>query len=124
MRPFLIAAALALLAVPAVAQVEVATLAAPDYFSLGNRDSGLPQDLWTGTSPALTREIIPLIGRKPLSPAAASLALRVLGAGVAGPEGAARDPDVAAARVQALLALGDGRTPGPPSRGRRASPPT
>lgn len=110
MRPLLIAAALALLALPAVAQVEVATLAPPDYFSLGDRDSGMPADLWRGTSPALAHDLIPLIGKKPLSPASATLARRVLGAGVAGPEGAGRDPDVAAARVQALLALGQSRT--------------
>lgn len=110
MRPLLIAAAVVLLAAPAGAQVEVTTLAAPDYFSLGDRDSGMPTDLWRGTSPALAREIIPRIGREPLSPAAASVARRVLGAGVAGPEGAGRDPEVAAARVQALLALGDPAT--------------
>lgn len=109
MRPLVIAAVLALVAVPAMAQVEVATLAPPDYFSLGDRDSGLPADLWRGTSPAIARDVIPLIGRKPLSPASAALARRVLGAGVAGPEGAGRDPDVAAARVQALLALGQSR---------------
>lgn len=110
MRPLLIAAALALLALPAVAQVEVATLAPPDYFSLGDRDSGMPADLWRGTSPAIARDLLPLIGRKPLGPASATLARRVLGAGVAGPEGAGRDPEVAAARVQALLALGQSRT--------------
>lgn len=110
MRPLVIAAALALLATPAMAQVEVTALAAPDYFSLGDRDSGLPADLWRGTAPALARDIIPLIGRKPLSPAATTLARRVLGAGVAGPDVAGRDPDVAAARVQALLALGQSRT--------------
>ena len=109
MRPLVIAAVLALVAVPAMAQVEVATLAPPDYFSLGDRDSGLPANLWRGTSPAIARDVIPLIGRKPLSPASAALARRVLGAGVAGPEGAGRDPDVAAARVQALLALGQSR---------------
>ena len=109
MRPLVIAAVLALVAVPAMAQVEVSTLAPPDYFSLGDRDSGLPANLWRGTSPAIARDVIPLIGRKPLSPASAALARRVLGAGVAGPEGAGRDPDVAAARVQALLALGQSR---------------
>jgi hypothetical protein len=110
MRPLVLAAALALLAAPAVAQVEVTPLAAPDYFSLGDRDSGLPADLWRGTSPAVARDVIPLVGGKPLSAAAARLARRVLGAGVAGPESAGRDPDVAAARVQALLALGDPAT--------------
>ncbi len=97
-------------AAPAAAQVAVSTLAPPDYFSLGDRESGLPADVWTGTSPALLRDSLPRIGRKPLSPAASVFAGWVLGAGVAGPEGAGRDPDVAAARVQALLALGQSRT--------------
>lgn len=128
MRPLVIAAALALLAAPVAAQVEVATLAAPDYFSLGDRDSGMPADLWRGTSPAMARNLIPLIGRKPLSPASAGLARRVLGAGVAGPEGAGRDPEVAAARVQALLTLGESgvawaaveRAPGVPANANLA----
>lgn len=128
MRPLVIAAALALLAAPVAAQVEVATLAAPDYFSLGDRDSGMPADLWRGTSPAMARNLIPLIGRMPLSPASAGLARRVLGAGVAGPEGAGRDPEVAAARVQALLTLGESgvawaaveRAPGVPANANLA----
>lgn len=91
---------------PAAAQVEVATLAAPDYFSLGDRDSGLPADLWAGTSPALARALIPLIGPKTRGGAEVLLARDLLAAGVAGPEGAGRDPDVAAARIQALLGLG------------------
>lgn len=110
MRITTLALTFALLAAPASAQVAVSSLAPPDYFSLGDRESGLPQDLWTGTSPEIARGVIPLVGRKPLSPAATALALSVLGAGINGPEGAGRDPDVAAARVQALLALGDGRT--------------
>ncbi len=95
---------------PAAAQVAVSTLAPPDYFSLGDRESGLPADFWTGTSAGLMRDTLPAIGRKPLSPAATIFAGWVLGAGVAGPEGAGRDPDVAAARVQALLALGQPRS--------------
>jgi len=94
-------------ATPALAQVEVAQLAAPDYFSLGQRDTGLPADLWRGTSPDLARELLPILGRKPLSPAATALARRLLAAGAAGPEGVGRDPELAAARVRALLALGD-----------------
>lgn len=97
-------------AAPAVAQVAVSTLAPPDYFSLGDRESGLPADFWAGASPALLRDSLPQIGRKPLSPAATVFAGWVLGGGVAGPEGAGRDPEVAAARVQALLALGQTRT--------------
>lgn len=96
-----------LAASPVAAQVEVAPLAAPDYFSLGTRDAAVPADLWRGTSPDLARDLLPTIGRKPLSPAAAALARRVLGASAMGPEGVGRDPAMAAARVQALLALGD-----------------
>ncbi|MBI5941619.1 MAG: hypothetical protein HY859_14470 [Caulobacterales bacterium] len=110
MRPLLIAAALALLAVPATAQVEVTTLAAPDYFSLGDRTSGIGSDFWLRTSPELAREVIGTVGRKPLSPAFAALGRLAIGAGVPGPEGVGRDPEVAAARVQALLRLGAPQT--------------
>lgn len=96
-----------LAASPVAAQVEVTPLAAPDYFSLGVRDAALPADVWRGTSPDLARDLLPTIGRKPLSPAAAGLARRLLGTGAMGPEGVGRDPAMAAARVQALLALGD-----------------
>jgi len=94
------------IATPAAAQVAVQPLAAPDYFSLGSRDAGLPDDLWRGTSPDLARALIPQIGGKPLSPAATSLARRLLATGATGPEGVGRDADIAAARIQALLALG------------------
>ncbi|MDP1632297.1 MAG: hypothetical protein Q8L66_12850 [Caulobacter sp.] len=97
----------ALLAGPASAQVEVQTLAAPDYFSLGDRDTGLPTDLWRGTSPSIAREIIPQLDGKPITPAATDLARRILRAGVAGPGEAGRDPDLAAARVRALLSMGE-----------------
>lgn len=107
MRQHLLSLALAaLIATPAIAQVEVSTLQAPDYFSLGARDTGLPSDLWRGTSPALARSLVPQIGRKPLSPAATDLAVRLLATGATGPEGAGNDPDVAAARIRSLLALG------------------
>lgn len=101
--PFVIAA---VFAGPAAAQVEVTSLAAPDYFSQGARDTGMPSDLWRGTSPAVAASIIPAIGRKPLSPAARDLARKLLATAAVGPDGAGREPDVAAARIQALLALG------------------
>lgn len=110
MRPLLIAAALALFAAPATAQVEVTTLAAPDYFSLGDRSSGIGSDFWLRTSPELARDVIGTVGRKPLSPAFAALGRLAIGAGVPGPEGVGRDPEVAAARVQALLRLGAPQT--------------
>lgn len=105
MRTLALAAALAF-ATPAAAQVEVKPLAAPDYFSLGSRNTGLPADLWRGTSPEVARAVIPQIGRKPLSPAAASLAGRLLATAATGPGDVGRDPAVAAGRIQALLAMG------------------
>jgi hypothetical protein len=109
MRTLTLAFAAFLLATPAAAEVQVQPLAAPDYFSQGARDTGLPADLWRGTSPEVARALIPLVGRKPLSPAAASLARRLLATGANGPDVAGRDPQVAAARIQALLALGHPR---------------
>lgn len=104
--PFVIAAAIA---TPAFAQVEVTTLAAPDYFSQGVRDTGLPPDLWRGTSPGVALAVIPTLGRKSLTPAARDLAWRVLATAAVGPDGVGREPDAAAARIQALLALGHPR---------------
>ncbi len=106
MRKLVLILTATLLATPALGQVEVVPLAAPDYFSQGLRDTGLPADLWAGTSPALAREVIPSIGRKPLTPAARDLAWRTLATAAVGPDGAGREPEVAAARIQALLALG------------------
>jgi hypothetical protein len=97
----------ALAAVPAHAQVEVMSLPAPDAFSIAGRETGLPPTLWAGTSMETVRAVLPLIAAKPLSPAAAALARRVLAAGAAGPEGASADPDLAGARANALIALGD-----------------
>jgi hypothetical protein len=106
---FLFAACLALTgAPPAAAQpVEVASLAAPDLFSTGGRETGLPPDLWRGASAETMRAVLPLLATKPLSPAAAGLARRVLATGANGPEGAGRDPALAGARTSALIALGD-----------------
>jgi hypothetical protein len=87
--------------------VEVAALAAPDAFSTPGRDTGLPADLWRGSSIDTVRAVLPLLAEKPLSPAAARLARRVLATGAPGPEGAAGDAALLAARANALLALGD-----------------
>jgi|SRR5215217_749879 len=106
MRPLMLALAAALISTPVAAQVEVQPLAAPDYFSLGDREAGLSQDLWRGSSPAVAQAVIPVLASKPLSPAATALARRVLATGANGPGEAGRDPALAAARVQALLALG------------------
>lgn len=112
-RPFpALAAALLLTAAapalaPAKAEVVATPLAAPDIFTTAAADTGLPQDLWKGTSPELARQILPLLAQKPLSPAAQSLAYRLLATGAPAPDGAGGDQDLAAARAQALLALGD-----------------
>jgi hypothetical protein len=103
-------AALVLIATPlaAAAQpVEVTSLAAPDAFSVGARDTGLPATLWRGASLDTVQTVLGLVATKPLSPAAAALARRVLVTGAPGPQGAGDDPDLAAARAQALIALGE-----------------
>jgi len=94
--------------------VEVTTLAAPDAFTTPGRDTGLPQTLWRGASVKTARTVLPLLAAKPLSPAAAALARRVLATGApgpreAGPQGAGTDAALAAARASALLAQGDAK---------------
>lgn len=97
-----------LICAPAAAQpaVEVTPLAAPDFFSNGARDTGLPADLWRGASVETARTVLPLLAAKPLSPAAAALARRVLATGADGPQGAGQDRDLAGARIGALIAQG------------------
>lgn len=90
-----------------ISSVEVAQLAAPDAFSVAGRDTGLAPTLWRGTSPRTLRTVLPLIAAKPLSPAAQALARRVLATGAPGPEGVGLDPELAAERAAALIALGD-----------------
>jgi hypothetical protein len=105
--------------VAAPAPVQAQPLDTLDLFSAG-RDTGLGLDLWKGSSAAIARAVIPTLADKPLSPAAAALARRVLAAAATAPDGAGSDVDLAAARVRALLALGDApgvdaildRTPG------------
>ena len=87
--------------------VEVAPLTAPDVFSGGARDTGLSADLWEGSSAELARRVMPVVGTKPLSPAARALAVRLLSTGANAPEGAGEDRGLAAARGRALLALGE-----------------
>lgn len=106
--------------IPALAQVQVQTLAAPDLFSTPAADTGLSAELWKDTAPGIARDVLPRLATKPLSPASAALARRVLGTGAAGPAEVGTDPDMGAARVMALIALGDAagadkvldRTPG------------
>lgn len=91
-------------------EVKVKTLAAPDYFSGAVADTGLPSDLWKGAAPGIMRDVLPkLAGPKPLSPAFASLARRVLSTGSNGPAGVGDDVEMGAARGLALIALGEAK---------------
>lgn len=92
---------------PALAQVEVAPLAAPDAFSTPARDTGLGADLWRGTPVETARTVLPLLASRPLTSAAQTLARRVLATGATGPEGSTGDSALAGGRAQALIALGD-----------------
>ena len=87
--------------------VEVSNLQTLDLFSGGRRDTGLPADLWKGSSAGVARDLIPQLGTKLLSPAAKALAVRLLSTAASAPDGAGADQALAAARAQALLALGD-----------------
>ncbi len=92
---------------PVRAQVEVSPLAAPDAFSTAGRETGLPAELWRGTPVEMARTVLPLLAGRPLSPAAATLARRVLATGAPGPEGSRGDAGLTGARANALIALGD-----------------
>lgn len=92
---------------PPPADVQVVQLAAPDAFSTPGRDTGLPADLWSGTPIETARTVLPLLVSKPLSPASAALARRVLATGAKGPDGSSGDEALAGARASALIALGD-----------------
>jgi hypothetical protein len=89
--------------------VEVAPLAAPDAFSTPGRATGLPAGLWRGASLKTARTVLPMLAAKPLSPAAAALARRVLATGATGPQGSGSDPVLIAERANALLAQGDAK---------------
>jgi hypothetical protein len=94
---------------PPPAPVQAQDLHTLDLFSAG-RDTGLGADLWRNSSVDIARAVIPTLADKPLSPAAAALARRVLATAATAPDGAGTDADLAAARVRALLALGDAPT--------------
>ena len=102
-----VSATLWLLSSPAWAQVESRPLEQLDLWSAAGRDTGLPADLWRGTSGELASAVLAQIAEKPLSPAMSRLARRMLAAGAAAPEGGGADSALAAARARALLALGD-----------------
>jgi hypothetical protein len=103
----------------APAAVQVQSLDQLDLFSTG-RDAGLGSDVWKGASADIARAIIPTLAIKPLSPAGAVLARRLLAQNATAPTGAGADLDLAVARAKALMALGDAddaslvfdRTPG------------
>jgi len=104
----------ALLLTPALAaaqeEVKVKSLAAPDYFSSPAADTGIGGDLWKDTAPDIMRDVVPkLAGSKPLSPAFASLAKRLLATGANGPAGVGDNVDMGAARAMALVALGEAK---------------
>src|SRR6185312_15677439 len=81
---------------------------APDLFSAdAGKPTGLPADLWKGASLDLARKVIPMASARPLSPAAAAFATRVMSTSAAAPEGGGSDTDLAAARIDAVLSLGD-----------------
>lgn len=113
LRLLLLSSALVLLlsgAVRAQEEVQVKTLAAPDYFSGAAADTGIPGDLWKDASPGIMRDILPkLAGNKPLSPAFASLARRVLSTGANAPEEVGDEVEMGAARGMALIALGEAK---------------
>ena len=91
-------------------EVKVKSLAAPDYFSGPAADTGLPGDLWKETSPDIMRDVLPkLSGPKPLSPAFASLARRLLSTGANGPAGVGDNIDMGAQRALTLIALGEAK---------------
>ncbi len=94
-------------AAPVSSGVEVQALQTLDLFSGGRRDTGLPGDLWAGSSAQVARDLIPTLGTRPLTPAAKALARRLLATAASAPDGAGNDQGLAAARAQALLALGD-----------------
>ncbi|MET3667966.1 hypothetical protein [Caulobacter sp. 1776] len=101
-----------LLARPAAAQeeVKVKSLAAPDYFSGPVADTGLGADLWKDTAPDIMRDVLPkLASPKPLSPAFASLARRLLSTGANGPAGVGDNVEMGAQRGLALIALGEAK---------------
>ncbi|MDR7115687.1 hypothetical protein [Caulobacter sp. BE254] len=105
---FVLAAAL-LSAAPALAQVQVQSLAAPDLFSPPAAQTGLSGDLWKDASPGVVKEALPKLAAKPLSPATAGLARRVLATGANAPAGIGDDPELGATRAMALIALGEAK---------------
>ena len=94
--------------VAAPVPVQAAQLRAPDLFSAdAGQPTGLPSDLWKGASADLARAVMPMLVQKPVSPAAAAFAHRVMTTPGQAPDGAGQDADLAAARIYVTLSLGD-----------------
>jgi len=106
-RPILAALLASVTASPVLAQVQVQSLAPPDLFSTPAGQTDLGPDLWKDTAPGIAREVLPRLAAKPLSPAFAALALRVVATGANGPVGVGDAPEMGAARAMALIALGE-----------------
>ena len=93
--------------VAAPAPVKAASLRAPDLFAATTGPTGLPDTVWRGASADLARTVMPLVSQKPMTLAAVFFAHRLFVTGAQAPDGAGADVDLAAARVNAVLALGD-----------------
>ncbi len=89
------------------AQVQVQSLAAPDLFLDAGGADGTARRPLEGRLPGVVKEALPKLATKPLSPAAAGLARRVLATGANAPAGIGDDPELGATR------------PGPDRPGRR-----
>lgn len=110
LAPLALGLAAALVSAPASwAQVQVQSLAAPDLFSAPAAETGLSADLWKDASPDIAKEALPKLAAKPLSPATAGLARRVLATGAHAPAGIGDDPELGATRALALIALGEAK---------------
>ena len=103
----LLAVLLTTAASPVMAQVQVQSLAPPDLFSTPAGQSDLGPDLWKDAAPDIFRDVLPKLAAKPLSPAFAELARKVLATGANAPSAVGHDADMGAARALGLLALGD-----------------
>ncbi|HEY4031470.1 MAG TPA: hypothetical protein VGM25_14070 [Caulobacteraceae bacterium] len=94
--------------IPPPVAIQAAPLQAPDLFSAdAGKPTGISGDLWKGASLDLARAVIPMVAVKPLSPAAAAFATRVMSTSANAPDGGGADADLAAARINVVLSLGD-----------------
>ena len=86
--------------------VEVTSLAAPDYFSIGAGDTGLGPELWSGAAADTLQTVLPLLASRSLSPAAQGLARRVLSTPAIAPGRSGQDPMLAGQRISGLINQG------------------